>query len=83
MALHGSLMDAHQLTENMTPDQFAALAKLTRLRASPSAHAACLVLVDQLPISDAAKEAGLPYAAAQKAVLRMRKALDLAKQATT
>lgn len=65
----------------MTPDQFAALADLLRLRPGPAQQCARLVLVDGLRITDAAAQVGMQYRAAAAAVQRARSGLDLAKRA--
>jgi DNA-directed RNA polymerase specialized sigma24 family protein len=65
----------------MTIDQFVALAKLMRLRNSPSANAAILHFVGGMRIVDAAKEAGCTTRAASNSVARVKAALQLAEKA--
>lgn len=65
----------------MTADQFAALAHLARLQQSPSREAARLVLVDGLTVKDAAAHVGISVPGANQAVLRCRRALELARDA--
>lgn len=66
----------------MTPNQFAALAELLRLRAGPSEAVVKLVLVDGESVPDAARIAGVSYQAAYKAVGRVQRGLELARAAT-
>ncbi len=63
----------------MTADQFAALAKLARLRESPSATAARLVLVDGLDLAEAARQAGCSYNAAWQSLQTCRAVIELAR----
>ena len=63
---------------NMTPDQFDALAVLIHLRQSASRDAARMVLVDGLSVIEAAAQAGITQQGANQAVLRCRRAIDLA-----
>ncbi len=65
----------------MTPDQFAALAELLRLRAGPAQEVARLVLVQGLTVADAARELGMGYHLAYKAVKRAQEGLALARLA--
>ncbi len=65
----------------MTPAQFDALAALISLRQSASREAARLVLVDGLSVIDAAAQAGITPQGANQAVLRCRRALELARAA--
>lgn len=65
----------------MTPDQFAALAELLRLRLGPAQEVARLVLVGGLSVPEAARSAGLEYTAAHKAVKRAQRGLELASRA--
>ena len=67
----------------MTPAQFDALATLIGLRQSTSREAARLVLVDGLSVLDAAGQCGISAQGANQAVIRCRKALELAKAATS
>ena len=67
----------------MTPAQFDALAALIHLRQSASRDAARLVLVDGLSVLDAASRCGISVQGANQAVLRCRRALDLARVAVT
>lgn len=66
----------------MTAHQFAALATLISLRQSASRDAARLVLVDGLSVLDAAERCGISVQGANQAVLRCRRALELAQAAT-
>ncbi len=66
----------------MTPAQFTALAELLRLRDGSAQEAARLVLVDGLSAADAAREVGMSYIAAFKAVQRVQAGLTLAKAAS-
>lgn len=63
----------------MTETQFAALAKLLRLRDGTSAEAARLVLVDAMSITAAAERLGVTYRAAHMAVSRARAGAELAR----
>ena len=63
----------------MTDAQFTALSKLIRLRASPSAEAARLMLVRGMSRNHAAERAGCTADAARKAAARVQSALDLAR----
>lgn len=65
----------------MTPEQFEALAALAHLRQSASRDAARLVLVDGLSVIDAAARAGITQQGANQAVLRCKRALELARAA--
>lgn len=65
----------------MTPDQFAALAQLLRLRGGPPREAARLVLVDGLTAHQAADVTGLSLRQVYAAVQRCRDGLQLARQA--
>ncbi len=65
----------------MNSDQFTALATLMALRASPSREAARLVLVDGLSVLDAASRCGISVQGANQAVLRCRRAMELARLA--
>ena len=65
----------------MTADQFAALAKLLRIRDGKSRNAASLVLVDGLTQAAAARQAGLGPAGVGNVVSRLKKGLALAKNA--
>ena len=56
---------------NMTHEQFDALARLLRMRGSPSQVVARLHYVDGMPVADAAREAGLSYNAAHQAIKRV------------
>jgi DNA-directed RNA polymerase specialized sigma24 family protein len=64
----------------MTPDQFAALAKLLRLRTSVSTAAARLHFVDGLRIADAARTVGCSANAANNCVARCRAGVALARR---
>lgn len=63
----------------MTPEQFAALAQLLRLRGGPAQEAARLVLVDGLRPSEAAERTGSALQNVSSAVSRMRRGLELAR----
>lgn len=65
----------------MTSAQFSALADLLRLRNGPAQQVARLVLVDGLSVPDAAREVGLEYKNAFKAVKRAKDGLLLAQRA--
>jgi DNA-directed RNA polymerase specialized sigma24 family protein len=63
----------------MSPEQFAALAELLRLRDGQAQAVARMVLVDGLTVADASKSTGLGYTAAHQAVKRARRGLALAQ----
>lgn len=65
----------------MTIDQFVSIAKLMRLRRSPSAKAAKLHMVDNMRIVDAARNAGCTTRAASNSAARVKAALQLAERA--
>lgn len=65
----------------MTPDQFAALAELLRLRSGPARECARQVLVEGQSTIEAAASLGMQYRAAAAAVQRARQGLELAKLA--
>jgi DNA-directed RNA polymerase specialized sigma24 family protein len=65
----------------MTPEQFAALAELLRLRSGPARECARLVLVEGRKTPEAAEAVGMQYRAAAAAVQRARSGLELAKTA--
>lgn len=65
----------------VTPDQFAALAQLLRLRPSPTLSAVELHLVQGLSVPDAARQAGAEYQLVLKAAKRAKDGLALARQA--
>lgn len=67
----------------MTPDQFDALARLMRLRASPSRWALRLVLVDGMSQSEAADQAGIPRSNVTRQVTSARRTLELARVLTS
>lgn len=67
--------------QTITPDQFAALSELLRLRAGPAEQAAFFVLVEGRAVADAARDAGLEYRAAYQAVQRAVRGLELARAA--
>ena len=64
--------------EEMTHDQFDALAKLLQLREGAAKRAARLVLVDGLSQADAGRAVGMPPNAVHNAVARCRRGLELA-----
>ena len=55
----------------MTLEQFEAVARLMRMRGSPSREVARLHYVDGMPVADAARQAGLSYNATHQAVKRV------------
>jgi len=63
----------------MTPIQFDALAKLLRLRSSPTLDAVRLHMVDGLGQTDAARQAGADVRLVFKAVARAKAGLALAQ----
>ena len=67
---------------SMTAEQFTALAELLRLRSGPAQDVARLVLVKGLSVPDAARELGMGYHLAYKAVKRAQDGLALARKAT-
>jgi hypothetical protein len=64
----------------MTPERFAALARLIRMRGGAAQEAARLVLVDGLRPADAARATALSQQAVCNAVSRVRRADDLLSQ---
>ena len=64
----------------MTQDQFTALAELAGLRGQQVAQALRLVLVEGLPVGQAAERAGVSQSSASHALARVRKVLELARQ---
>ena len=67
----------------MTPTQFEALARLMRLRESPSREALRLVLVDGISQSAAAHHVGLPPSNVSRQVASARRVLADASLATS
>lgn len=65
----------------MTPPQFNALATLLRLRQGETRAVAQDVLVNDKPLADAAREHGMTYGQAHKLMVRVRRGIDLVKQA--
>lgn len=63
----------------MTDTQFDALSQLLRLRPGPAQDAARLVVVQGMPTPDAARQVGMSYVAAHRAVKRVKDGFDLAK----
>lgn len=63
----------------MTADQFAALAQLLSLRVGPAQEAARLVLVENMRIADAARQAGCSPNSASNAVARCKKGIERAE----
>lgn len=63
----------------MTEAQFTALAQLLRLRPGPAQDAARLVMTQSMSTPDAARQVGMSYVAAHRAVKRAKDGLDLAK----
>lgn len=68
-------------TQSLTAAQFAALAKLLRLRSGPAQDAARLVLVDGMRQADAAAALGVVPQNLSSALTRLRKGLELARAA--
>ena len=66
----------------MTPEQFAAIATLIRLRQSPSRASAYLVLVDGIQQARAAVRCGLEPQNVNQVVQSVRRAMALAEIAT-
>jgi len=64
----------------MTADQFAGLSELAGLRGKQVAEALRLVLVDGLPVGQAAERAGVSQSSASHALARVRKVLELARR---
>ena len=67
----------------MTPDQFAALAELLRLRSGPAQEVARLVMVYGLSVPDAARQQGIGYPLAYKAAKRAQDGYALAQRCCT
>ncbi|OGA97122.1 MAG: hypothetical protein A3E79_00115 [Burkholderiales bacterium RIFCSPHIGHO2_12_FULL_61_11] len=65
----------------MTTAQFAAIAKLLRVRDGAAREAACLVLVDGHRPSEAARLTGLSASSVSNAVSRFKRGLELAQVA--
>lgn len=65
----------------MTPAQFEALAELLRLRTGPSRDVSRMVLVEGFSVSEAARDRGISYHLAYKAVKRAQDGLILASKA--
>lgn len=65
----------------MTPEQFSALARLTRSPAGPAQDAARMVLCDQMRPADAARATGAAPASVSNAVTRIRASLEMARVA--
>ena len=65
----------------MTRDQFNAIAELIRMRDGASQAAAKLVLVDGASQAAAARVTGVSVAGVSNAVMRCRRAMELAKTA--
>ena len=63
----------------VTDEQFTALAKLMRLRASGSREALRLVLVDGLSVPAAAQQAGVPHQAVYKLQASAQRAIEAAR----
>lgn len=66
----------------MTPDQFAALCELLRLKPGETNDAVRYHLVDGLSVPEAARKAGAEYRGSTYAVKRALTGLDLARRAT-
>lgn len=71
------------MLESVSEAQFTALAELLRLRAGPAQDVARLVLVQGLTVPDAARELGMGYHLAYKAVKRAQDGWALARKATS
>ena len=67
----------------MTPEQFAALAQLLRLRTGPAQDAARMVLVEGISQADAARATGLTQQAVHNAVKRVQAGFELAQAAVS
>lgn len=67
----------------MTPDAFAALAKLLRLRTGPQQDGARLVLVGGMRPADAARAVGVSPKALDNTLAACRAGLELARVATS
>lgn len=65
----------------MTPDQFAALAQLLRMRGGAAQEVARLALVEGVPAREGAQRTGMDERQAYGAVQRARAGLDLARRA--
>ena len=64
----------------MTDDQFDLLARLMRMPDGPARDTVRLVLVDDLAVADAARQAGASYKAGWAAVNRAREWLEAARR---
>ena len=64
----------------MTPKQFEALATLLRMRPGATRDVTRAVLVRGASVADAAREVGIAYVQAYKAVQRARKGLELVQR---
>lgn len=65
----------------MTPEQFAALSELLRLKPGPTNDAVRLHLLDGLSVPEAARSAGADYRGTSYAVKRALAGLALARRA--
>lgn len=65
----------------MTQAKLDALAALVGMRSGPALHAAGLVLIEGQRPADAARDAGTTPQALSNALARLRRTLDLARQA--
>ena len=65
----------------MTPDQFAALSELLRLRGGPATEGVRLVLVDGLSITQAAERAGCSRQSVGNALKRCQDGMALVRRA--
>ena len=63
----------------MTPDQFAALSELLRLKPGPTNDAVRLHLVGGLSVPEAARSAGADYRGTTYAVKRAKAGMELAR----
>lgn len=63
----------------MTPQQFKALTKLTGLRSYKTTEALRMILIDGLPVGEAADKAGISQSSTSHALARARKTMELAK----
>ena len=64
----------------MTPDQFAALSELLRLRDGPATVGVRLVLVEGLSITQAAVQAGCSRQSVGNALKRCQRGIELARR---
>lgn len=65
---------------SLTPDQFDALAALMRLRDSPTAQGARMVLVDGLGVTAAARAVGVQRGTINQCLQACRRGIELARR---